>query len=94
MSLNVLALRRQALVTECTLQRLALQAQVHALVAPLESPGWRARMTVPVAIAGVIGGLLLTRPGRALPLLSAAATLWGIARKLLPLLRKEPAPPA
>ena len=94
MSLNVLAMRRHALVTECALQRLALQAQVHTLVAPLDAPGWRARLTVPLAIAGVLGGVLLMRPARAAPLISVALTIWGIARKVLPLLRKEASPPA
>jgi hypothetical protein len=90
---EALALRRQALLAQCAMQRLMLVAETRTLLAPVAQSGWRRfigpKIKVPLAIGGIVAGLLLTRPGRAMPLLQIGTTLWGIARTLLPLLRHD-----
>ncbi|MES2299869.1 MAG: hypothetical protein V4582_22710 [Pseudomonadota bacterium] len=86
-----LALRREALVAQCALQRMMVAAELRTLVQPVASTGWRrylgGNLKIPLTIAGVVIGIVATRPSRALPLLQMGAAAWGIARKLLPLLR-------
>ncbi len=93
---ETLALRREALLVQCRMQRVMLAAEVRTLVAPI-SPvgGWREqllpKLKVPLAIAGLLVTLIATKPGRAMPLLRIGATLWGIARTVLPMLRRDAA---
>jgi hypothetical protein len=89
-----LALRREALLVQCRMQRVMLAAEIRTLVAPITPQGWRhnllPKLKVPLAIGAILIGLVAAKPGRALPLMQLGATLWGIARTVLPLLRREP----
>ncbi len=92
---ETLALRRQALLVQCRMQRVMLAAEVRTLVAPIAPAGWRQnllpKLKVPLAIAGVIVALVAAKPGRAMPLMQLGVTLWGIARAVLPRLRTQQA---
>jgi hypothetical protein len=91
-----LALRRQALLVQCRMQRVMLAVEVRTLVAPIAPDGgWRQqllpKLKVPLAIAGLLVTLIAAKPGRAVPILKIGATLWGIARTVLPMLRRDAA---
>ncbi len=95
---EALALRREALLVQCRMQRVMLAAEVRTLIAPIApSSGWRQhllpKLKVPLAVGALLIGLIAAKPGRAMPLLQIGATLWGIARTVLPLLRRDPADP-
>jgi hypothetical protein len=87
---EALALRRQALLVQCRMQRVMLVAEVRTLVAPISPAGWRQNLKVPLALAGAVLALIAAKPGRAVPLMQFGVTLWGIARTVLPLLRRQP----
>ena len=86
-----LAQRRDALVAECALQRLALDVQTRQLLEPLTAGNLRhtlaTRFKVPLMIGGAIVGLLLVRPRRFVPVLLAGASLLKHANAALPLIR-------
>jgi hypothetical protein len=90
-----LALRRQALLAECALQRASAAIAIVDLRTPAnEQTGWlgmlgSANLKVPLTIAGVVAGLVLTNPKRAVPVLTAGLSLFKLARRLLPLLRQK-----
>ena len=92
---DALAARRQALLAECALQRAQAALAVADLRAPAdEQPGLlgmlgSADLKVPLTIAGVVVGLVLTNPKRAIPVLTAGLSLFKLARRLLPLLRRS-----
>jgi hypothetical protein len=92
-SVASLALRREALVAQCALQRMMVAAEVRALAQPIAPSNWRhvfgRNLKIPLTIAGVVVGLAVTRPGRVLPLLQTGAALWGVVRKVLALLRPD-----
>ena len=95
---EALALRREALLVQCRMQRIMLAAEVRTFIAPIApSSGWRHKLLpslkVPLAVAGILVGLIAAKPSRAMPLLQIGATIWGVVRTVLPLLRREPAPP-
>jgi hypothetical protein len=84
------------LLVQCRMQRVMLAAEVRTLVAPIApAHGWRQhllpKLKVPLAVAGLLIALVATKPSRALPLMQIGATLWGIARTVLPLLRRQSA---
>ena len=87
-----LAMRREALLAQCALQRVMMAVETRELLAPLAPTGWRqylgTRMKVPLAIAGVVLGLVVVRPGRAASMVQLGTTLWSIARTVLPMLRR------
>jgi hypothetical protein len=100
-----LAQRRDALLAECALQRLALGVQTRQLLEPLTGGNLRhtlaTRFKIPLMVGGGVLGLLLVRPRRFVPLLLAGASLLRHANAALPLIRtvlrrfgkKEPPPP-
>jgi hypothetical protein len=49
-------------------------------------------LKLPLAIAGVVLGLVVTRAGKALPLVSTGLSLWRIARTVLGFVRPTPHP--
>jgi hypothetical protein len=78
------AQHRAALVALCAQQRLDAAHEVRALLAPVSSgPG----LKVPLTIAGVVLGMIVTRRGRAMPMITAGLTLWKLVRSVLPMLR-------
>jgi hypothetical protein len=79
--------RRAALIARCAQQRLDAADEVHALVAPVSTG---IGLKVPLAIAGVVLGMIATRSGgRAMPLLTAGLSVWKLAKNLLPMLRRS-----
>jgi hypothetical protein len=89
-----LAMRREALVAQCAHQRLAAGSEARALIAPLSPGGLRqhfgSRVRLPLTIAGVVLGMIATRRGRALPMISAGLSLWKLARSVLSGFRRPP----
>jgi hypothetical protein len=88
-----LAARREALIIECALQRISAGREVMALMEPVNAPGGirdyiGGNMKVPLAIAGVVLGMMVVRPRRALPIITAGLSLWKFARPLMAMLKK------
>ncbi len=79
-----LSLRREALVARCDDQRDDLLLVIEDLTAPLQGP----KLKVPLAIAGVVLGMMAVRPKRALPLLGTALSLGKTVGPLLAALRR------
>jgi hypothetical protein len=99
-----LAQRRDALLAECALQRLALGVQTRQLLEPLTGGNLRhtlaTRFKIPLMIGGAVLGLVLVRPRRFLPLLRAGSALLKHATAAMPValalaqrFSKPPAPP-
>lgn len=84
-SRQALEKRRAALIARCAQQRLDAAHEVRELVAPVGSAG--KGLKLPLTIAGVVLGMIATRPGRAMPMMTAGLALWKVARNLLPMLR-------
>lgn len=86
-----LAQRRDALLAECALQRLALGVETRQLLEPLTGGRLRhtlaTRFKIPLMLGGAALGLLLVRPRRFVPLLLAGASLLKHANAALPLIR-------
>jgi hypothetical protein len=92
-----LALRREMLIAECALQRIEAGREIMAMREPADGPGGVGQLLggdlkIPLTIAGVVLGMIVTKPGRALPILTAGLSLWKFAGPLLKLLRRGPAP--
>lgn len=77
--------RRAALVAQCAQQRIDAAGEVRALLAPVHSTG--SSLKLPLTIAGVVLGIIATRSGRAMPLITGGLALWKIVRSVLPMLR-------
>ncbi len=78
-----LDLRRQALITQCALERMMVAAEFKALTTPIDREQLRdrvveqvSRFKIPLAIGAIALGLVVTRPGRALAMVTAATSLW------------------
>ncbi|KAB8058916.1 hypothetical protein [Janthinobacterium violaceinigrum] len=84
-----LAQRRDALLAECALQRLALGVQTWQLLEPLTGGNLRhtlaTRFRIPLMLGGAVLGLALVRPRRVLPLLRASGALLKHATTAMPI---------
>lgn len=80
-----LAARRQALVTECALQRITATREIRAIVAPVHNLRHKVggNFAIPVSVLGLIGGLIATRSGRLVPMLTTGLSLWKLGRDSL-----------
>ena len=91
---EVLAARRALLIAHCAQQRAAAADDFNALVEPLHADGLRqyfgSKLKLPLTIAGVVLGMIATKPARALTVLTAGLSLWKLARGALALLRPKP----
>lgn len=88
-----LAARREALVAQCALQRMNAGNEVSELLAPFRGGGGGfggIGLKVPLTIAGVVLGMIVTRAGSAMPMVSAGLSLWRLARTVLGVLRPSP----
>ncbi|MES2742872.1 MAG: hypothetical protein V4754_18260 [Pseudomonadota bacterium] len=85
------AMRRDALLQQCALQRLMLAAELSNLTMPLDPGNLRARLQqhgrMPLLIAGATLGLLATRPKQVLRTASAGMAKWKSASAMLLLAR-------
>jgi hypothetical protein len=80
--------RRAALVAQCAQQRLDAAQEVRSLFAPADKAHSIAgNLKLPLTIASVVLGMIVTRSGRAMPLVTAGLGLWKLVSKVLPLLR-------
>ena len=82
-----LAQRREALLVQCALQRIEAARELTALRAPHASGGG-VDIKTPLTIAGVVLGMIATRAGKVLPMLTAGLTLIKVANSLRSLLRR------
>lgn len=88
--LPTLAERREALIAECSMQRTGLAHQVAALRPPSEGGlGMLGNMNlkVPLMIAGVVLGMVVVKPSRAMPLLATGLSLFKLAKSVLAIVR-------
>jgi hypothetical protein len=80
--------RLAALVAQCARQRVDAAHEVRSLFAPATGAQLMAgRWKLPLTIAGVVLGMIATRSGRAMPMLTAGLGLWKMVSKVMPLLR-------
>jgi hypothetical protein len=87
-----LAARRHALVAECALQRIEAGREIMALLEPVHQPGGLRQylgrdLKVPLTIAGVVLGMVVAKPARAIPMITAGFSLWKFARPLMAMIR-------
>jgi hypothetical protein len=85
-----LAERRAQLVELCALQRDFLAQECEALRPQALGGGMLSQLathkTAVLAAAGVALGLVITRPAKLLKFAAAGASVWKLARKVLPML--------
>lgn len=94
-----LAARRMALTAECARQRTELAHEVGNLRAPTVLTGGggilhylsSGNLRIPLTIAGVVLGMVATKPSRAMPLLATGLSLFKAATSVLAMLRKPAA---
>lgn len=96
-----LSVRREMLIAECALQRITVGREIMTLREPIDTPGsvsqlFGGDLKVPLTIAGVVLGMIVAKPRRAMPILTAGLSLWKFAGPLLRLLKRgtrpEPTP--
>jgi hypothetical protein len=88
------AARRQALIAECSAQRRQIDAEISLIRAPsmltgggmLQSLG-KGNLKGPLALAGMVIGLIATRPGRFMPMIATAMSVFKLAQSGLAMLR-------
>ena len=80
-----LAARREALVTECALQRITAARDVREIMAPVHKLRHKVggNFAIPVSVLGLVGGLIATRSGRLMPMLTTGLSLWKLGRDSL-----------
>lgn len=76
--------RRASLIAQCAQQRIDAAHEIRTLLAPA-SPG--GSLKLPLTIAGVVLGMIATRGGRTMPLLTMGLSLWKLVKNVLPMLR-------
>jgi len=85
------AQRRDALLAECALQRIALGVETRQLLEPVSGGNLRhnlmARLKVPLIAGAAVLGVMLLRPRRTFPLLLKASALLRHGRHAMPLIR-------
>jgi len=82
-----LAQRREALLVQCAMQRIEAARELTALRSPGGSGGGMDVKT-PLTIAGVVLGMIATRAGKVLPMLTAGLTLIKVVGSVRSLLRR------
>jgi len=84
-----LAQRRDALIAECSMQRSEMSHQVASLRSPAQGGLGLGigNMKVPLMIAGVVLGMVVVKPSRAMPLLATGLSLFKLARSVLSIVR-------
>ena len=90
------AARRELLIAECSAQRLQIGREISVLRAPsmLSGGGILQSLTSgnlkgPLAIAGVLMGLVAAKPGRFMPLVTTALSLFKLAKSGITMLRNR-----
>lgn len=90
------AARRQYLIAECSAQRMQIGREVSTLRAPsmLSGGGIMESLTSgnlkgPLAIAGMLIGLIAARPGKFMPIMATAMSVFKLAQSSIAMLRKR-----
>lgn len=95
-----LAARRAALVAECSRQRSEIGREMSNLRAPSVLSGGggimhgvmhylsSGNLRVPLTIAGVVLGMIVTKPSRAMPLLATGLSLFKLVTSVLAVVRR------
>ncbi|HEY0060592.1 MAG TPA: hypothetical protein VGC21_00645 [Telluria sp.] len=88
-----LAQRREALIAECSMQRSDVSHQIAALRSPAQGGLGRldglTNLKVPLMIAGVVLGMVVVKPSRAMPLLATGLSLFKLAKSILSIARSQ-----
>lgn len=92
---ETLAARREALIAECSQQRTTVAREFSMLRAPSMLTGGgiaqylsAGKLKVPLTIAGVVLGMIVAKPSRAMPLLATGLSLFKLVTSVLSMLRK------
>jgi hypothetical protein len=92
------AARRAQLIAECSAQRMQIGREMSVIRAPsmLTGGGMLQSLTGgnlkgPLAIAGVLMGLLAAKPGRFMPLVATAVSVFKLAKSGFAMLRRRAA---
>ena len=91
-----LASRRAALVAECARQRTEAGREISNLRAPSVLSGGggimhylsSGNLRIPLTIAGVVLGMIVTKPSRAMPLLATGLSLFKVVTSVLAVVRR------
>lgn len=72
-------------MTECALQRITAARDVREIMAPVHNLRQKVggNFAIPVSVLGLVGGLIATRSGKLLPLLTTGVSLWKLGRDSL-----------
>lgn len=88
-----MAERRAALVLECSQQRTQMSREINMISAPKLTGGGiiesltAGRLKLPLAIAGLVIGLVASRRGAAMPMLATGMTVFRLAQSVLAMVR-------
>jgi hypothetical protein len=92
------AARRELLIAECSAQRMQIGREISVMRAPsmLTGGGMLQSLTNgnlkgPLAIAGVLMGLIAAKPGRFMPLVAMAVSAFKLAKTGITMLRNRAA---
>lgn len=90
---TALAARRQALMAECALQRITALRTVREMRTPSGEGSQFSigNIKVPLTIAGVVLGMIVTRRRGVMPMVTAGYSLYKLVRSALAVLRKPAA---
>ena len=92
-----LAERREALVQECSIQRTHLSREIAAIRAPSLHGGslvhtlTSGRMKIPLAIIGLVVGMMATKRSATMPAMSLGLTVYNLAKSVLRMVRARAA---
>ncbi len=91
------AQRREALLQECSMQRTLMAREIAAVRAPSLHGGGivqtltSGRMKVPLAIIGVVVGMIASRRSATMPAMSMGLTVYNLAKSVLRMVRSRAA---
>ena len=89
--------RRAALVLECSQQRTHMAREIHMIRAPKLTGGGiveslaAGRLKLPLAIAGLVIGLVASKRGAAMPMLASGMAAFRLAQSVLSMVRSKAA---
>ncbi len=89
--------RREALLKECSMQRTLLAREIAVVRAPSLHGGGivqtltSGRMKVPLAIIGVVVGMIASRRSATMPAMSMGLTVYNLAKSVLRMVRARAA---
>ena len=88
--------RREVLIAECSAQRMQIGREISVIRAPSMLTGGgilqsltNGNLKGPLAIAGVLMGLVAAKPGRFMPLVTTALSVFKLAKSGITMLRNR-----